>query len=96
MVKEGKTFWWTAGGLPSYDIAKSKPSRTAPMTFRVDCDRGKIVALVKLDGAPRIWEHECASGLLSQPLGTVEAGTKIEITFEGTAGTSYAADIRWP
>ncbi|GGK02030.1 hypothetical protein GCM10010123_35000 [Pilimelia anulata] len=94
--QDDKTFWMSIGGLPTNSSAETRTKRTAPMTFHLECDRGTLTTTIEFDDAPRIWEHSCADGMRTEPVGIVKAGTKVEIFMAGTEGTSYVADLRWP
>ncbi|GGJ84434.1 hypothetical protein GCM10010123_12570 [Pilimelia anulata] len=96
ITKGDSTFWMTIGGLPSQVTDVTRPSRTQHLTFRLECDRGRVVAKVELDGAPRIWDHPCADGRLTSDLGTIQKGTEVRISMTGTEGTQYVADMRRP
>ncbi|GGK42897.1 hypothetical protein GCM10010124_39670 [Pilimelia terevasa] len=94
--QDDKTFWMSIGGLPTNSYAETKSERTAPMTFRLECDRGQLNTRLNFNGQPRFFQHSCADGMFKSDLGTIKTGTKVQIFMDGTAGTSYVADMRWP
>lgn len=89
------SFYFGQGTLPNLVIDKTETATAGQLVLRIECDRGKIIARVDIDGTTKTATFPCRGQgkIEEQYLDDVRSGQHLAIREEGEAGIQFALEL---